>query len=66
MASVCLAGLVSAGGYPGVMYQTSNGMMYAAPTSALPNGVIFSLSPQIDSGLSICRSACLVFVFSLN
>ncbi|PSN40915.1 hypothetical protein C0J52_12448 [Blattella germanica] len=31
--------------YPGVMYQTSQGMVYAAaPSSALPNGVIFSLS----------------------
>lgn len=29
--------------YTGVMYQTSQGMVYAAPTSALPNGVIFSL-----------------------
>ncbi|KAL0275546.1 UNVERIFIED_CONTAM: hypothetical protein PYX00_003364 [Menopon gallinae] len=44
------AGLVSSGAYPGVMYQTSNGMVYAAPSSALPNGVIFSLSPQIDPG----------------
>lgn len=49
---LCLAGLVSSGAYPGVMYQTSNGMVYAAPSSALPNGVIFSLSPQIDPGLS--------------
>nr|CAD7260402.1 unnamed protein product [Timema shepardi]CAD7399106.1 unnamed protein product [Timema poppensis]CAD7579279.1 unnamed protein product [Timema californicum] len=44
------AGLVSsqtglmAPPYPGVMYQTAQGMVYAAPTSALPNGVIFSLS----------------------
>lgn len=31
--------------YPGMMYQTSQGMVYAAaPTSALQNGVIFSLS----------------------
>ncbi|XP_049955551.1 serum response factor homolog isoform X2 [Schistocerca serialis cubense] len=31
--------------YPGVMYQTSQGMVYASP-SGLPNGVIFSLSSQ--------------------
>ncbi|KAK7870148.1 hypothetical protein R5R35_012712 [Gryllus longicercus] len=31
-------------GYTGVMYQTSQGMVYATPTSALSNGVIFSLS----------------------
>ncbi|KAK6631741.1 hypothetical protein RUM43_013805 [Polyplax serrata] len=52
--AVISAGLVSTGRCPGVLYQTSNGMMYAAPSSALPNGVIFSLSPQIDPGLSAC------------
>jgi hypothetical protein len=47
--------------YPGMMYQTSQGMVYAAgPTSALPNGVIFSLSQgqlqlqhAADSGTSV-------------
>lgn len=37
------AGMVNPG-YTGLMYQTSQGMVYAAPTSALTNGVIFSLS----------------------
>ncbi|XP_063236261.1 serum response factor homolog [Bacillus rossius redtenbacheri] len=37
--------------YPRVMYQTAQGMVYAAPTPALPNGVIFSLA-QGTSGTS--------------
>ncbi|EEB18508.1 hypothetical protein Phum_PHUM516710 [Pediculus humanus corporis] len=49
--AVISAGLVSTGGgYPRVLYQTSNGMMYAAPSPSLPNGVIFSLSHQVDPG----------------
>jgi hypothetical protein len=58
---VCAASMV-APPYPGMMYQTSQGMVYAAaPSSALPNGVIFSLSPgqlqlqhaAADSGMSV-------------
>jgi len=56
--------------YPGMMYQTSQGMVYAAaPTSALQNGVIFSLSQgqlqlqhaAADCGMSsvCCAPACL-------
>ena len=56
--------------YPGMMYQTSQGMVYAAaPTSALQNGVIFSLSQGqlqlqhagADCGMSsvCCAPACL-------
>lgn len=53
--------------YSGMMYQTSQGMVYAAArTSALPNGVIFSLSQgqlqlqhAADSGKS-------VFIFLLS
>lgn len=34
--------------YPGVMYQTAQGLVYATPSSALPNGVILSLPPGIQ------------------
>lgn len=57
---VCAASMMTPP-YPGMMYQTSQGMVYAAgPTSALPNGVIFSLSQgqlqlqhAADSGTSV-------------
>jgi len=60
--------------YPGMMYQTSQGMVYAAaPTSALQNGVIFSLSQgqlqlqhaAADCGMSsvCCAPACLPKVY---
>ena len=34
--------------YPGVMYQTAQGLVYATPSSSLPNGVILSLPPGLQ------------------
>ncbi|KAK3925656.1 putative serine/threonine-protein kinase ireA [Frankliniella fusca] len=34
--------------YPGVMYQTAQGLVYATPSSSLPSGVILSLPPGIQ------------------
>lgn len=34
--------------YPGVMYQTAQGLVYATPSPSLPNGVILSLPPGIQ------------------
>lgn len=37
---------MNSGSFPTVMYQTPQGMVYATPSSALPNGVILSLGRE--------------------
>ena len=37
---------MNSGSFPTVMYQTRQGMVYATPSSALPNGVILSLGRE--------------------
>lgn len=44
-----VANLLAGGGFSGMGFAGNSRPIFPAPTS-LPNGVIFSLSPQIDPG----------------